>query len=259
MNVIQSEKHFFSIKNLLGLLFMSGTLFMILPILAFITMFSHEGGHGVIVVPAIIFNREIPDIPVEGMQENPFRNFPLGIFSLFLAFPLGIVANGFITFLSIKNAKQYRYVETKKGLFLLAIFMSFSILNFSGILTNLFGQDFAFIVKDILRIPCDEQWFRGILRIIIYIAFPLILAKKYQFEIDKILVISGTTYMGYFVVVELIVPPLSPILMANFWWMFIFGLFILIITITVLIKNIESVVTKPKQKLSNTLSKTTSL
>ena len=73
---------------------MSSTLIMILPILAFVTMFSHEGGHGIIVVPAIILNREIPKLPIEGMQENPFRNFPLGIFSLFLSFPLGVVANG---------------------------------------------------------------------------------------------------------------------------------------------------------------------
>ena len=256
MNLIQAKTHF-SIKTLLELLVVSGTLFMILPILAFVTMFSHEGGHGIIVVPAIILNREIPNVPIEGMQENPFRNFPLGIFSLILAFPLGVVANGFLSYLSIKNAKQYQNTKTLKELFFLAIFLSFCILNFSGILTNVFGQDFAFITENILGIPSDEQWFRDILRIISYIIFPLFLAKKYQFGIDKMVVISGTTYLGYILVVELLVPPLAPILMANFWWLFIFGLLILIGTMTVLIKNIESVSAKSDEKVGGMMSQTT--
>jgi hypothetical protein len=232
---------------------------MIMPILTFITIFSHEGGHGIIVVPAIILNREIPKVPTEGMQENPFRNFPLGILSLFLAFPLGVVANGFLSYLSVRNAQQYRNTETMKELFLLTIFLSFCILNFCGILTNVFGQDFAFITKDILRIPSDELWFRYTLRIIIYIAFPLFLIKKYQFETDKIFIISGTTYLGYILVVELFVPPLAPFLMANFWWLFIYGLLILVGTIAVLIKNIESIQAKSEKNLSTTLSQTTTL
>ncbi|MFX1284694.1 MAG: hypothetical protein ACFFB5_13630 [Promethearchaeota archaeon] len=248
MDLIQPKKHF-SIKKLLELLFMSSTLIMILPILAFVTMFSHEGGHGIIVVPAIILNREIPKVPVEGMQENPFRNFPLGIFSLVLSFPLGVVANGFLSYLSLKNAKQYRNNETIKELFLLTIFLSFCILNFSGIVTNFFGQDFAFIIKDILKIPYDEQWFRYILRIIIYIIFPLFLAKKYQFEIHKMFIISGASYLGYILVVELLMPPLAPILMANFWWLFIFGLLILLGTMIFLIKNIESIPTMSEEKM----------
>ncbi|MFX0185136.1 MAG: hypothetical protein ACFE95_18800 [Candidatus Hodarchaeota archaeon] len=260
MDLIQSEKHFFSIKNLLGLLFISGTLFMILSILTFITMFSNEGGHGMIIVPAIILNREIPEVPIEGVQKNPFTNFPLGIFSLFLAFPFGVIANGFLTYLSAKNAKQYRNSKTMKELVLYTVFISFCILNFSGIINNFFGQDFAFIMKDILKIPSEEEWFKFIQRIIIYTAFPLFLAKKYQLEIDKILVISGTTYLGYYaIVVELIVPPLAPILMANFWWLFIFGLLILACTTAILIINLEPVPTKAEKKLSHMLSKTTTL
>ncbi|MFX0124369.1 MAG: hypothetical protein ACFFAE_12075 [Candidatus Hodarchaeota archaeon] len=238
---------------------MSSTLLMIFPILVFITMFSHEGGHGLIVVPAIMLNREIPELPIEGMQENPFKNFPLGIFSLVLAFPLGIVANGFLSFLSLKNAQQYRNSETMKELFIFASFISFCILNLGGILTNFFGQDFAFIIQDIMKIPCDEQWFRIILRIIIYIVFPLFLAKKYQFKADKIFVITGTTYLGYTIVVELIVPPLTPILMDNFWWLFIIGLLVLICTMIILMKNIESVAPKSEKKPTDTLSQTTTL
>jgi hypothetical protein len=76
----------------------------------------------------------------------------------------------------------------------------------------------------------------GILGIIIYIVFPLFFAKKHQFESDKMFVISGTSYRGYTIVVEMIVPPLAPILMVNFWWLFIFDLLILTGKMTVLIK-----------------------
>ncbi|MFX0085567.1 MAG: hypothetical protein ACFFAU_07830 [Candidatus Hodarchaeota archaeon] len=254
MNLIHSEKHLFSTTNLLELLFISSTLFMVLPILVFITMFSHEGGHGIIVVPAIILNREIPEVPTESLQENPFRNFPLGIFSLLLAFPLGIVANGILSYLSIKNAQKYRNGESKKGLFLLSVFIGFCILNLGGILTNFFGQDFSFIIQDILKIPSNEQWFKYLLRIITYIGFPLFLVIKYRFKIDQMLVISGTTYLGYIAVVEMIVPHIAPILMANFWWLFIIGLLVLISTITILIKNIELRVKKSENSLSSGLS-----
>jgi hypothetical protein len=223
-------------------------------------MFSHEGGHGIIVVPAIILNQEIPKIPIEGMQENPFRNFPLGIFSLFLAFPLEIAANGFLLYLSLQNAKQYRNSKTMKELFLLSIFLSFCILNFSGILTNFFGQDFAFIIKDILKVPADEQWFRSIMRILVYIVFPLFLTRKYQFKIDKMLIISGTTYLGYYtILVDIILPPLAPIFMTNFWWLFIIGLIILIGTMTLLIRNIEPVAKRVEKRQKNMLTKTTAL
>lgn len=56
------------------------TTFAVVPILSFITAFAHERGHGILIVPAIILNREIPVMPIsveseqETLQENPFRN-----------------------------------------------------------------------------------------------------------------------------------------------------------------------------------------
>jgi len=38
--------------------------------------------------------------------------------------------------------------------------------------------------------------------------------------------------------------------MANFWWLFIFGLLVLVCTITILIKNIELVAAKSEKTLS---------
>jgi len=211
----------------------------VVPFLVFISMCAHEGGHGLIVVPAIILNMEIPEVPSEGMQENPFRNFPLGIFSLFLAFPLGIMANGVLLYLSYKNARIYRNYDSKKDLFLLILFTSFCVINLAAIFTNFFGQDFAFILKDVLNFLSDEQWFKYFLRFITYFVFPVFLATHKEFEIDKSIVISVTAYLTNMVVVELIVPPLVPILMSNFWWLFIVGLPIFFGTVGILVMSHE--------------------
>ncbi|MFX1255296.1 MAG: hypothetical protein ACFFCZ_27085 [Promethearchaeota archaeon] len=237
MKTIQSGMKKLSLDNLKVLIIVSCTLLVSVPFLAFICMFAHEGGHGIIIVPAILLNGEIPEVPSAGMQENPFRNFPLGILSLFFAFPLGIIANGALLYLSYKNARINRNYKSKKELLLLIIFMSFCILNFGAILTNFFGADFSFIIKDALKLPADEQWFRSVLRIITYLVFPVVLAAKKEFEMDKMLVISLTTYLTNLIVVEVLVPPLSPILMANFWWLFIIGLPVLTGTIGILILN----------------------
>ena len=91
--------------NLLLLGLVVCTTFAVVPILSFITVFAHEGGHGLLIVPAIILNREIPVMPMSeeskqgALQENPFQNFPIGIFSLFLSFPLGVMANGILLIL----------------------------------------------------------------------------------------------------------------------------------------------------------------
>ncbi|MFX0151735.1 MAG: hypothetical protein ACFFAJ_13185, partial [Candidatus Hodarchaeota archaeon] len=148
MRTIQFGMNKFTIQSIKGLILIFCMTILVVPFLVFICMFAHEGGHGIIIVPAIILNMEIPEVPSEGMQENPFKNFSLGILSLFLAFPLGILTNGVLLYLSYKNARNYRCYDSKKGLFLMTLFVSFSILNLAAIFTNFFGQDFAFIIKD---------------------------------------------------------------------------------------------------------------
>jgi len=199
-------------------------------------MFAHEGGHGLVIVPAIILNREIPVVPTEGMQENPFKNFPLGIFSLFLAFPLGIMANGVLLYLSSRNIKQNCHYHTKEDIILLSVFTAFCLLNLSAVFTNLFGQDFAFIIRDILKIPTEDAWFKSILRISTYIIIPLVIAVWKGFAIDRILTISLSTYFANMVTVETFVPLLAPILMTSFWWLFIIGLPVFISTGVIIFK-----------------------
>ncbi|NHJ02321.1 MAG: hypothetical protein EAX86_09320 [Candidatus Heimdallarchaeota archaeon] len=239
MQKIRFRKRKISIESYFSLLLIFFMLLPIVPLIAFINMFAHEGGHGLVIVPAIIINQEIPGVPTEGMQENPFKKFPMGIFSLILAFPLGIIANGVLLYLAIKNILLIRNYESIKELIQFSILLSFSILNFSAILTNFFGSDFAFLVKDILQVPIEEQWFKYTLRIISYLVFPILLTILQDLELEKILIIIVATYLSNQITVELIVPLVTPLLMVNFWWLFIIGLPVLIIVMLFLIKNLE--------------------
>jgi len=214
---------------------------IVAPFLCFISIFAHEGGHGLLVVPAIILNREIPEMPTveedvtgaETHEWNPFQNFPAGIFLMFLSFPLGIVANGLLSYLSYKNAKRYRTSLIRKDVIFLAIFLSFCIMNFKSVLSNFFGQDFAFIWEGI-GFPYESIWFRYVIKIISYLAFPLFLATKKDFDIARILTVSVGTFAGSIITLTFIFKPLHGMLMANFWWLFIIGLPILIITVVIL-------------------------
>ena len=160
--------------------------FAVVPILSFITVFAHERGHGLLIVPAIILNRD--------------RNY-----------------------------------ESKRDLAFLTAFIIFCILNFGAILNNFFGADFAFIIEDILKFPSNEEWFRNILKVMTYLVFPIFLATKKVFEIDKLLTISVSTDLATQSVGEFLFIPLVPYLMANFWLLFILGLPILISTVGILI------------------------
>jgi len=211
---------------------------IVAPFLCSVSIFAHEGGHGVLVVPAIILNREIPNMEedvteAETHEWNPFQNFPAGIFLMFLSFPLGIVANGLLSYLSYKNAKRYRSSLIRKDVIFLAIFLSFCIMNFKSMLGNFFGQDFAFIWKGI-GFPYESDWLRYVIKIISYLAFPLFLATKKDFNIFRMLIVSGGTFVGSIVTLTFIFKPLHGMLMANFWWLFIIGLPILIITVVIL-------------------------
>jgi len=227
-----------NIKLLLSIFFM---VIIAAPPLTFVGIFAHEGGHGLLVVPAIVLNRKIPEMPTveEGATEaetrewNPFPNFPAGIFLFSLSFPLGVIANGILSYLSYKNSKRYRFSSTKGGIILLAIFLSFCIQNYNGALSNFFAQDFAFIWEGI-GFPYDADWFRYLIKIISYLVFPLFLVTKKKFAIDKTLTVSAGTYAGSVLVGTFIFVPLQGILMADFWWLFIVGLPVFVTSAVVL-------------------------
>ena len=234
-------KEAFKQENIKVLLLMFSTVIVAAPPLTFVGIFAHEGGHGLLVVPAIVLNREIPEMSMveEGATEaetrewKPFPNFPTAIFLVFLSFPLGVIANGLLSYLSYKNSKRYRFSSTKGGIILLAIFLSFCIQNFDGALRNFFAQDFAFVWEGI-GFPYDSDWFRYSIKIVSYLVFPLFLVTKKKFAIDKTLTVSAGAYAGSILVGTFIFVPLSGMLMANFWWLFIVGLPVFIASAVVL-------------------------
>jgi len=227
-------------RNIRPLLLMFLIVIIASPPLTFVGVLAHEGGHGLLIVPAIILNRQIPKVPNEetswaGNSEwNPFSNFPEAIYFFFLSFPLGVVANVILSYLSYRNAKLYRFSSRKRRIALLAVFLSFCIMNFSGALTNFFGQDFAFIWKGI-GFPYNADWFRYLTAIATYVVLPLFLGiRKGGFDLDKMLTVSAGTYTGSMLAKIFIFDPLQGMLIANFWWMFIAGLPAFIITLVAL-------------------------
>jgi len=237
----KSITEFLRKRNIKTLLLMFLIVIIAAPPLTFVGIFAHEGGHGLLVVPAIILNREIPEMPnMEGETSGtgnhewtPFPNFPAGIFLFFLSFPLGVIANGILSYLSYKNAKLYRSSPARKDVILLAIFLSFCVMNFKSALSNFFGQDFAFIWQGI-GFQYDADWFRYFIKVVSYLVFPLFLVTKREFAIDRTLTVSAGTYAGSILVGTFIFVPLLGILMANFWWLFIIGLPVFITAVVAL-------------------------
>jgi len=224
-----------AMKSIKALLLMFLIVIIAAPPLTFVGIFAHQGGHGLLIVPAIILNRHIPETDGTGNYErNPFTNFPEAIYLLYLSFPLGVAADGILTYLSYRNAKLYRFSSRKLGITLLAIFLSFCIMNLEAALSNLFGQDFASIWQGI-GFPYDADWLRYFIAIVAYVVFPLFLGiKKGGFDIDKALTVSAGTYVGSIIVSMFILDPLQGILTASFWWVFIAGLPIFIIAVVAL-------------------------
>ena len=222
-------------KGIKALLLMFLIAIIAAPPLTLIGIFAHQGGHAFFIVPAIILNRHIPetDGPVN-YERNPFPNFPEAIYLFYLSFPLGVVAEGILSYLSYKNAKLYRFSSRKRGIILLAIFLSFCIINLEAALSNLFGQDFAFIWQGI-GFPYDAHWLRYLIAIVAYVVFPLFWGvKKGGFDLDETLTVSAGAYAGSILVNMFILDPLQGILMANFWWVFIAGLPIFITAVVAL-------------------------
>jgi len=206
--------------------------------LGLITMLAHEGGHGILIVPALIISGAIPPAPTDLLNQVNGEippNVIIILLSMALSFPLGITVNALISYLSYKNAKLCSLCQTNKELTLFIVFVALSIMNFNSILTNLFGADFSFLMEDFLSIPIWEDWFRNILKVVSFFIFPLFLIKKKRFHLLKTLVISLGTFLGSIFSNQFILIFLYPIFMTNFWWLFIIGLFILIPTIITLI------------------------
>jgi hypothetical protein len=202
-------------------------------------MFIHEGGHGLIIVPAIILNGEIPITPTENMSENPFSHFPLGILSLLLAFPLGVIVNYLFVHLTTTQAKKYSNSDVLQDKVIFFILISFAILNLGGVLTNVFGSDFSFIVRDFLHFPSENQDFKLLLRFIEFIIFPLYLSLNNKFSKFEMSIITSITYFINYWIIDNVVAIFMPILFENFWWLFIIGLFILVLVILIIL-NLNS-------------------
>lgn len=204
------------------------------PALTFITVFAHEGGHGLLIVPAIVLNGDMPDMPTEQSEEwNPFPNFPAGVILFLLSFPLGVVANGLISWLAFKNARPFTLKQSVTRSVLTGIFLSLCIMNFKGVLSNVFGQDFSF-VWEFLQVPYQQDSVRTLLKAGAYLVFPAYIVMKEKADCTLVASVSASTFFGSYLTGTLLFEPLQEEMMTHFWWLFILGVPVLVITVVVL-------------------------
>jgi len=203
------------------------TLFVSALIIAFplpiVNLFEHEGGHGVLVVPAILLNGEIPTIGVEG--ENPFKNFPAAAILFILSFPLGVLADGLVCYLSYSNAKRYRTFANMQQGFLFILLLALSFITLKSSLSNLLtGEDFSFIWNT-LGLPFHGNEILGyVIRAIAFSVFPIYLSLKRSFRLTESLAISVGTFIGSYTAGVWLLPLMSGWLMTHFFWLFLIGL-----------------------------------
>lgn len=171
---------------------------------------------------------------------NPFQNFPAGIFLFFLSFPLGVVANGLISWLAYRNARTgVAGLGTQSIVF--GVFLCLCIMNFKSAVSNVFGQDFSFLM-DAVKFPYESDFFRHFLKIVTYAGLPLFLARK-GFDRIQLVTVSAATFIGTYVT-GLVLEPLVEVMMSHFWWLFIIGLPVFIGSVTILWRQKDWKVTK---------------
>jgi hypothetical protein len=209
------------------------------PALTCITVLAHEGGHGLLIVPAILLNGQLPDLPAEQSENwNPFPNFPAGVLLFFLSFPLGVMANGLISWLAYKNAHPFRLLSQSPAKnILMGIFLSLCIMNFKSVLSNVFGQDFSF-VWEFLNFPYQQDVFRNLLKVGAFLVLPAYIVMKEKADCTYVAAVSLSTFFGSYLTGKLLLEPLQDEMMSHFWWLFILGLPVLIITAVVLWRRV---------------------
>lgn len=211
------------------------------PALTCITVLAHEGGHGLLIVPAILLNGRMPDLPTEQSETwNPFPNFTAGILLFFLSFPLGVVANGVISWLAYENAHPFRFLSQSQARnILVGIFLSLCIMNFKSVLSNIFGQDFSFVWES-LNFPYQQDVFRNLLKVGAFLVLPAYIVIKEEADCIYVAAVSLGTFLGSYLTGKLLLEPLQDEMMTHFWWLFILGLPVLIITVVVLWRRVRN-------------------
>ncbi len=204
--------------------------------LSFVNLFGHEGGHGLLVVPAILLNREVPVIGGEG--ENPFRNFPPAALFFMLSFPLGVMADALVAWLAYRNARRYRQPASLRGMFLLALCLGLATMTAKSALSNLLtGQDFSFLWRA-LHLPFPGNDALGwAIKAVAYLGLPLYLGLHKGFALPQALFVGIGAYGGGYLAGTWFLPGLAPWLMGHFFWLFIIGLPVLLVEVAALLAH----------------------
>ncbi len=231
----ESDRKFGDMDDIRELIQIFVIALIVSSVLLFVDILAHEGGHGLLVVPAIILNGAVPESPLlnSGGPWNPFVNFPGAALLFVMSFPLGILANGILALLSYKNALIYQDFTERRNVVLFTVFLSFAIINLYSVLVNFFGADFSFVWTGI-GFPYETTLFRYLIRVIGFILLPLYIGFEKRLSLPATLATSLASFVGYTLTAEFVVTLLYESLMLFYWWLFIIGLPTFLILVLIL-------------------------
>ena len=173
------------LRWLLGTFF--STFALSTPLFLFLILI-HEGGHGLLLVPAMILNRGAP----------PFTNFPSAIILLVLSIPLGNIAVGVVSWLAFKNASRYKKFRSFNEMTRFTSFFSLFLITFNIFWIDLVtGEDFALNFWEPLGIPLySNTMLQLIISLFSHVILPAHLVMKKSFNLQMVFSISAGIGVG---------------------------------------------------------------
>ena len=179
--------------------------------LFFLLILIHEGGHGLLLVPAMI------------LGAPPFTNSLLIL--LILSIPLGNAAVAVVSWLAYKSANRCKNPGSSNATTCFTLLFSLFLMTFNFFWIDLItGEDFALNFWEPLGIPLYANWpLQLIISLFSHVAFPAYLIMEKSFGPELVIGISAGTGAGILMCLNHVVPPIAPILRENFFLLVTIG------------------------------------
>lgn len=193
------------------------------PPLFFLLILIHEGGHGLLLVPAMI------------LGAPPFTNSL--IILLILSIPLGNAAVGIVSWLAFKNANRYKKPQSFKAMTFFTLLFSLFLIAFDFFWVDLItSEDFALnLWQPLLGIPLyNNRPLQLIISSLSHICFPAYLIVKRSFDPQLVTGISAGTGAGTLLCINLVISPITRILRDNLLLLVAAGLPVFLFSVWVL-------------------------
>ena len=193
--------------------------------LFFLLILIHEGGHGLLLVPAMILN-----------QGPPFTNSSLGITLILLSIPLGNVVVGVTSWLAFKNVNCYKKSASVNAMIPFTFLFALFLITFNFFWLDLItGEDFALNFWEPLGLPLyANRPLQLLISLFSHVFFPAYLIIKRPFDPQLVVGVSAGTGVGTLMCINYIIPPIVTILRNHLFLLVTVGLPVLLFSVWVL-------------------------